>query len=131
MLLLILLSLSSSVFAQTIDADISGDNSVVYIHQINSNKTIDVDVNGDTANLQLQQKDSGAHNITLDISGDNIEASILQQGSGSHAATIGLENAGGAIDFELSQSGTTNKSHTSSTTCYVAAGCSVSYSQTD
>jgi len=130
MLLLILLSLNSA-FAQTIDADISGDDSIVYIHQINNNKTIDLDVNGDTANIQLEQKDTGTHSITLDVIGDGIDASVLQQGSGSHTATVGLENAGGTIDFELNQSGTTNKTYTGSTTCYVAGGCSVTYTQND
>jgi len=130
MLLLILLSLNSA-FAQTIDADISGDDSIVYIHQINNNKTIDLDVNGDNANIQLEQKDSGTHSITLDVIGDGIDADILQQGSGSHTATVGLENAGGPIDFTLTQSGTTDKSFNASTTCYVAGGCAVLYSQND
>lgn len=130
MLLLILLSLNSA-FAQTIDADISGDDNLVYIHQINNNKTIDLDVNGDSANIQLEQKDSGTHSITLDVIGDGIDADILQQGSGSHTATVGLENAGGPIDFTLTQSGTTDKSFSASTTCYVAGGCAVLYSQND
>ena len=130
MLLLILLSLNNA-FAQTIDADISGDDNLVYIHQINNNKTINLDLNGDSGIIQLEQKDSGTHSITLDVIGDGIDASVLQQGSGSHTAKIGLENSGGTIDFELSQSGTSNKTYTGSTTCYVAGGCSVTYSQND
>ena len=131
MLLLILLSLSNIAFAQTIDANISGDDSTVYIHQINSNKTINLDVDGDSANIQLEQKDTGTHSITLDVIGDSIDASVLQQGSGSHTATVSLENAGGPIDFTLNQSGTTDKSFSASTTCYVAGGCAVLYSQND
>jgi len=131
MLRLILFSLSSIAFAQEINLDITGDSNDVYIHQINSNKTITVDVDGNNTILNLEQKDSGMHSITLDVIGDDVDASVLQQGSGNHTATIGLENAGGAIDFELNQSGTTDKSHTSSTICYVTAGCSVSYTQND
>lgn len=130
MLLLILLSLNNA-FAQTIDADISGDDNLVYIHQINNNKTINLDLNGDSGIIQLEQKDSGTHSITLDVIGDGIDADILQQGSGSHTATVGLENAGGPIDFTLTQSGTTDKSFSASTTCYVAGGCAVLYSQND
>ena len=124
------------------DVVIDGNSNTLDLLQTGSgNKTAFIDVDGNSNTIDVIQKDSGQHYLQLDLIGDGHDATILQEGSGNHEATIELENGGGAWDFNLNQKGTTNKEYslphsmsdgsTTSGTCYVAAGCSLTVIQDD
>jgi len=124
------------------DVIVDGNSNTLDLLQTGSgNKTAFIDVDGNSNTIDVIQKDSGQHYLQLDRIGDGHDATILQEGSGNHEATIELENGGGAWDFNLNQKGTTNKEYslphsmsdgsTTSGTCYVAAGCSLTVIQDD
>ena len=105
------------------------------------NKAAFVDIDGDDNVLDIIQKDGGNHYLQLDLIGDDHDVDITQEGSGGHAATIELTNSGGGWDFDLTQSGNTNKTYslphsmsdgtTTSGTCSNVVGCSLSVIQND
>lgn len=105
------------------------------------NKTAFVDIDGDDNILDIIQRDGGSHYLQLDLIGDDHDVDVTQEGSGGHAATIELTNSGGGWDFDLTQSGTTDKTYslphsmsdgsTTSGTCYNVSGCSLSVTQGD
>ena len=124
------------------DVVVDGNSNTLDLLQTGSgNKTAFIGVDGNSNTVDVIQKDSGQHYLQLDLIGDGHDATILQEGSGSHDATIELENGGGAWDFNLNQKGTTDKEYslphsmsdgsTTSGTCYVAAGCSLTVIQDD
>jgi hypothetical protein len=104
-------------------------------------KTAFIGIDGDSNTAEIIQKDSGSHYLQLDLIGDSHDATIVQEGSGNHEATVELTNGGGAWTFELNQQGSTSKEYslphsmsdgsTTSGTCYVAAGCSLTVIQDD
>ena len=120
---------------------VSGSNNDLDILQTDTSKTAFVVVDGNHNTLDVVQKDLGNHYLDLTLVGDGHTANILQEGSGSHNATVELNNGGGAWDFDLTQSGNTSKEYslphamsdgsTTSGTCYVAAGCTLSVIQND
>jgi len=125
-----------------LESSIDGDyNTLDVLQDGASNKSAFVSIDGDYNTASVVQKDSGSHYLQLDLIGDSHSATIVQEGSGSHAATVELTNGGGAWDFNLNQGGTTAKefslphlmSDGSSTsgTCYVAAGCSLTVNQSN
>ena len=124
------------------DVVIDGNSNTLDLLQTGSgSKTAFIGVDGNSNTVDVIQKDSGQHYLQLDLIGDGHDATIIQEGSGSHDATIELENGGGAWDFDLNQKGTTGKEYslphsmsdgsTTSGTCYVAAGCSLTVIQDD
>ena len=124
------------------DVVIDGNSNTLDLLQTGSgSKTAFIGIDGNSNTVDVIQKDSGQHYLQLDLIGDGHDATIIQEGSGSHDATIELENGGGAWDFNLNQKGTTNKEYslphsmsdgsTTSGTCYVAAGCSLTVIQDD
>jgi len=124
------------------DVVIDGNSNTLDLLQTGSgSKTAFIGVDGNSNTVDVIQKDSGQHYLQLDLIGDGHNATIVQEGSGSHDATIELENGGGAWDFNLNQKGTTDKEYslphsmsdgsTTSGTCYVAAGCSLTVIQDD
>ena len=104
-------------------------------------KTAFIGIDGDSNTAEIIQKDSGSHYLQLDLIGDSHDATIVQEGSGNHEATVELTNGGGAWTFELNQQGSTSKEYslphsmsdgsTTSGTCYVSAGCSLTVTQQD
>ena len=125
-----------------LESSIDGNNNTLDVLQDGaSHKSAFVSIDGDYNTASVVQKDSGSHYLQLDLIGDSHSATIVQEGSGSHAATVELTNGGGAWDFNLNQGGTTAKefslphlmSDGSSTsgTCYVAAGCSLTVNQSN
>jgi hypothetical protein len=124
------------------DVVVDGNSNTLDLLQTGSgSKTAFIGVDGNSNTVDVIQKDSGQHYLQLDLIGDGHDATIVQEGSGSHDATIELENGGGAWDFNLNQKGTTDKEYslphsmsdgsTTSGTCYVAAGCSLTVIQDD
>ena len=124
------------------DVIVDGNSNTLDLLQTGSGgKTAFIGVDGNSNTVDVIQKDSGQHYLQLDLIGDGHDATIIQEGSGSHDATIELENGGGAWDFNLNQKGTTDKEYslphsmgdgsTTSGTCYVAAGCSLTVIQDD
>ena len=124
------------------DVVIDGNSNTLDLLQTGSgNKTAFIGIDGNSNTVDVIQKDSGQHYLQLDLIGDGHNANIIQEGSGNHEATIELENGGGAWDFDLNQKGTTGKEYslphsmsdgsTTSGTCYVAAGCSLTVIQDD
>jgi len=124
------------------EVDIIGDNNTLDILQTgDSDKSAFVSITGDSNTANIIQKDTGSHYLQLDLIGDGHDATILQEGSGNHAATVELENGGGPWIFDLTQSGSTDKEYslphsmsdgsTTSGTCYVQAGCSLTIIQND
>ena len=105
------------------------------------NKAAFVDIDGNDNVLDIIQKEGGSHYLQLDLIGDDHNANVLQEGSGNHAATVELTNSGGGWDFDLIQSGNTNKTYslphsmsdgtTTSGTCYNVSGCTLSVTQGD
>jgi hypothetical protein len=105
------------------------------------NKAAFVDIDGNDNVLDIIQKDGGSHYLQLDLIGDDHDVDVTQEGSGGHAATIELTNSGGGWDFDLTQSGSTNKTYslphsmsdgtTTSGTCSNVVGCSLSVIQND
>jgi hypothetical protein len=133
---------TSASYGHFVEVTIDGDSNSLDILQSGSgHKSAFVDINGNNNTADVTQKDGGGHYLQLDLIGDGHDATIIQEGSGSHAATVELTNAGGAWDFDLTQSGTTNKeyslphsmsdSSTTTGTCYVAGGCSLTVLQQD
>jgi hypothetical protein len=124
-----------------LEASIQGSSNQLDILQSGTAKSAFVTIDGDNNIANITQQDTGQHYLQLDMIGDGHVATILQEGSGNHAATVELENGGGAWDFDLTQSGATSKEYslphsmsdgsTTSGTCYVAAGCSLSITQND
>ena len=124
-----------------LEANITGANNNLDVLQQDTSKTAIIDIDGDYNTASVIQKDTGNHYLQLDLIGDSHDATIVQEGSGNHAATVELTNGGGAWDFTLNQQGATSKEYslphsmsdgtTTSGTCYVAAGCSLSITQTD
>ena len=133
---------ASTSYGHLAEVSIDGDSNSLDILQSGSgHKAAFVDINGNNNTADVTQKDGGGHYLQLDLIGDGHDATIIQEGSGSHEATVELTNSGGAWDFDLIQSGTTNKeyslphsmSDSSATTgtCYVAGGCSLTVLQQD
>lgn len=124
-----------------LEANIEGSNNNLDVLQSGTAKTAFIGIDGDSNTANIIQKDSGQHYLQLDMIGDGHTADIVQEGSGNHAATVELTNGGGAWDFDLTQSGNTSKEYslphsmsdgtTTSGTCYVAAGCSLTVIQND
>jgi len=121
---------------------IDGDNNDLDLLQSGAgNKAAFVDIGGDDNVLDIIQRDGGSHYLQLDLIGDDHNANVLQEGSGNHAATVELTNSGGGWDFDLIQSGNTNKTYslphsmsdgtTTSGTCYNVSGCTLSVTQGD
>ena len=121
---------------------IDGDNNDLDLLQSGAgNKAAFVDIGGDDNVLDIIQKEGGSHYLQLDLIGDDHNANVLQEGSGNHAATVELTNSGGGWDFDLIQSGNTNKTYslphsmsdgtTTSGTCYNVSGCTLSVTQGD
>lgn len=116
-------------------------NTLDLIQQGNGSKTAFIGIDGNSNTATINQKDSGNHYLQLDLIGDGHDASILQEGSGNHEATVELSNGGGSWDFDLHQQGSTSKEYslphnmsdgsTTSGTCYVSAGCSLTVIQSD
>ena len=116
-------------------------NTLDLIQQGNGSKTAFIGINGNSNTATINQKDSGNHYLQLDLIGDGHDALILQEGSGNHEATVELSNGGGSWDFDLHQQGSTSKEYslphsmsdgsTTSGTCYVSAGCSLTVIQSD
>ena len=124
------------------ETDIIGDsNTLDLIQSGDGNKTAFVSITGDNNVADIVQKDAGSHYLQLDLIGDGHDATIVQEGAGNHAATVELTNSGGPWTFDLTQSGTTDKEYslphdmsdgsTTSGTCYVQAGCSLTVIQAD
>jgi len=133
---------ASGVATHFADVIVDGNSNDLDILQTGSgDKTAFVGIDGNSNTVDVIQKDSGQHYLQLDLIGDDHSATITQEGSGSHDATVELTNGGGAWDFNLNQKGTTNKEYslphdmsdgsTTSGTCYVAAGCSLTVIQDD
>jgi len=124
-----------------LETTLTGSNNNLDILQSGSSKTAFVNIDGDYNTASVIQRDLGNHYLQLDLIGDNHNATILQEGSGNHAATVELTNGGGPWTFDLTQSGNTGKEYnlphsmsdgsTTSGTCYVAAGCSLTVIQSD
>jgi len=124
-----------------LEANIIGANNNLDVLQENTSKTAIIDIEGDYNTANVIQRGTGQHYLQLDLIGDSHNATILQEGGGSHAGTIELTNGGGAWNFDLTQNGTTSKEYslphsmsdgsTTSGTCYVAAGCSLTVIQQD
>lgn len=124
-----------------LETTVNGSNNNLDILQSGTAKTAFVSVDGDSNTLDVIQRDAGNHYLDLTLDGDGHTASVIQEGSGSHEATVELTNGGGAWTFDLTQSGATAKEYslphsmsdgtTTSGTCYVAAGCSLSVIQND
>jgi hypothetical protein len=124
------------------EVDIIGDNNALDLTQSgDGDKSAFVSITGDNNIASITQQDSGQHYLQLDLIGDEHDATILQEGSGNHAATVELTNSGGPWTFDLTQSGSTAKEYslphsmsdgsTTSGTCYVQAGCSLTVIQND
>jgi len=124
------------------ETDIVGDgNTLDLIQSGDGDKTAFITVTGDNNIAEIAQRDSGQHYLQLDLIGDGHDATVVQEGTGNHAATVELTNSGGAWIFDLTQSGSTDKEYslphlmsdgsTTSGTCYVAAGCSLTVIQND
>jgi hypothetical protein len=127
--------------AHYLEASIQGSSNTLDITQSGTGKSAFVTIDGNSNVATITQKDTGQHYLQLDMIGDGHDATIIQEGSGNHAATVELENGGGPWTFDLTQSGATSKEYslphsmsdgsTTSGTCYVAAGCSLSVIQSD
>lgn len=124
------------------EIDILGNsNTLDLVQSGDGNKTAFIGINGDNNIADIIQKDGGQHYLQLDLVGDSHDATVVQEGSGNHAATVELTNGGGAWTFNLNQAGSTSKEYslphsisdgsTTSGTCYVAAGCSLTVIQND
>jgi len=124
------------------EIDIIGDSNTLDLLQSgDGDKTAFVSITGDNNIADITQRDSGQHYLQLDLIGDGHDATVVQEGTGNHAATVELTNSGGAWTFDLTQSGSTDKEYslphsmsdgsTTSGTCYVAAGCSLTVIQND
>ena len=132
-------TLNATHFADVI---IDGNSNTLDLVQSGTgNKTAFIGIDGDTNVADIIQKDGGQHYLQLDLVGDGHDATVVQEGAGNHEATVELTNGGGAWNFDLTQSGTTSKEYslphnmtdgtTTSGTCYVAAGCSLTVIQND
>ena len=124
------------------ETDIIGDsNTLDLVQSGDGDKSAFVSITGDSNTANIIQKDTGSHYLQLDLIGDGHDATVVQEGAGNHAATVELTNGGGAWDFDLIQSGSTDKEYslphsmsdgsTTSGTCYVQAGCSLTIIQND
>jgi len=124
------------------DIVVDGNSNALDIKQQGTgSKTAFIGIDGNSNIANINQKDSGSHYLQLDLIGDGHTATILQEGSGSHEATVELSNGGGSWDFDLHQQGSTSKEYslphnmsdgsTTSGTCYVSAGCSLTVIQSD
>jgi hypothetical protein len=124
------------------DITMDGSSNTLDILQTGTGpKTAFIGIDGDSNTAEIIQKDSGSHYLQLDLIGDSHDATIVQEGSGNHEATVELTNGGGAWTFELNQQGSTSKEYslphsmsdgsTTSGTCYVSAGCSLTVTQQD
>ena len=124
------------------DITMDGSSNTLDILQTGTGpKTAFIGIDGDSNTADIIQKDSGSHYLQLDLIGDSHDATIVQEGSGNHEATVELTNGGGAWTFELNQQGSTSKEYslphsmsdgsTTSGTCYVSAGCSLTVTQQD
>jgi hypothetical protein len=124
------------------ETDIVGDsNTLDLVQSGDGDKSAFVSITGDNNIASITQQDTGQHYLQLDLIGDGHDATVVQEGSGNHAATVELTNGGGAWDFDLTQSGSTDKEYslphamsdgsTTSGTCYVQAGCSLTVIQQD
>jgi len=124
------------------ETDIVGDsNTLDLIQSGDGDKTAFVSITGDNNVADITQRDLGSHYLQLDLIGDGHDATVVQEGAGNHAATVELTNSGGPWTFNLNQSGNTDKEYslphnmsdgsTTSGTCYVAAGCSLTVIQQD
>lgn len=124
-----------------LETNVQGINNNLDILQEGTAKTAFVSVDGNYNTLDVVQQGTGQHYLDLALIGDGHTASLTQDGSGNHAATVELTNGGGAWTFDLTQTGTTSKEYslphdmsdgtTTSGTCYVAAGCSLTVVQGD
>jgi hypothetical protein len=125
-----------------LETNVIGSNNNLDVLQSGTGaKTAFVGIDGDSNTANITQRDSGQHYLQLDLIGDGHDATVLQEGSGNHEATVELTNGGGPWTFDLTQSGSTAKeyslphsmsdSSTTSGTCYVAAGCSLTVIQND
>lgn len=125
-----------------LETDVIGSNNNLDVLQSGTGaKTAFVGIDGDSNTANITQRDSGQHYLQLDLIGDGHDATVLQEGLGNHAATVELTNGGGPWTFDLTQSGSTAKEYslphamsdgsTTSGTCYVAAGCSLTVIQND
>jgi len=124
-----------------LEAKINGSGNNLDVLQSDTSKTAFIDIDGDSNTADVIQKGTGQHYLQLDMIGDGHNATVIQEGNGSHEATVELTNGGGAWDFTLNQQGTTSKEYslphsmsdgsTTSGTCYVAAGCSLTVTQQD
>jgi hypothetical protein len=122
---------ANSVYADDIGANISGDGNDLTIVQAGVGlSTTWVNMIGDSNTANISQKDSGNHNIFLDLIGNNHSATILQQGSGDHSAIVILDGDQ-PWNFDLTQSGATSQSYSSSTngTCNAIGGCNLTVNQ--
>jgi hypothetical protein len=124
------------------DITMDGSSNTLDILQTGTGpKTAFIGIDGDSNTAEVIQKDAGSHYLQLDLIGDSHDATIVQEGSGNHEATVELTNGGGAWTFELNQQGSTSKEYslphsmsdgsTTSGTCYVSAGCSLTVTQQD
>jgi hypothetical protein len=124
------------------ETDIVGNsNTLDLVQSGDGDKTAFVSIAGDNNIADVLQKDTGSHYLQLDLIGDGHDATVVQEGAGNHAATVELTNSGGPWSFNLNQQGNTDKEYslphdmsdgsTTSGTCYVAAGCSLTVIQQD
>ena len=149
----VLLSILGNTNAVDIDQDmdlgahgyteiaILGDSNEFDLIQTGSaDKAAFVRIDGDLNDVLVSQTGSGSHYLDLDVEGDNHEVDVLQSGSGDHEATVALEGSE-PWNFELNQSGASNKTYTLphtmtdgsgvNGTCNAVGGCNLTIYQND
>lgn len=149
----VLLSILGNTNAVDIDQDmdlgahgyteiaILGDSNEFDLIQTGSaDKAAFVRIDGDLNDVLVSQTGSGSHYLDLDVEGDNHAVDVLQSGSGDHEATIALEGSE-PWNFELNQSGVSNKTYTLphtmtdgsgvNGTCNAVGGCNLTIYQND
>jgi hypothetical protein len=76
------------------------------------------------------QKGTGNHLLDLNLVGDAHTVNVVQEGVNQNRATVELINAGGAVNFSLTQTGLSlGQVYSISQTCVNPAGCGVIVSQ--
>jgi len=149
----VLLSILGNTNAVDIDQDmdlgahgyteiaIIGDSNEFDLIQTGSaDKAAFVLIEGDSNDVLVSQTGDGSHYLDLEVEGDNHEVDVLQSGSGDHEATIALDGSQ-PWNFELNQTGATNKTYTLphtmtdgsgvSGTCNAIGGCNLTVYQND
>lgn len=123
---------AQSAIADNASVDVVGSNNEVYIQQLNAGKTAAVKIFGNYNDININQKDTGQHQLDVTLNGDSHTATFMQEGTGNHQATVELSNQGGAWTFNLNQSGATGQTYSVDAvtgTCYTAAGCNLTVHQ--